>query len=178
MSEEELTKIFYELQNEVYKISIFEELAAEIRKMDDSNPKEIANKLRIILLNKRITEEGKKEFESFITDIIEKLPKGMVATYSVFFDTIISNMKSDVEKRFADIIPEMNNEDYKSFHPIIDLLLYALELDISIYDFIKAFNNDYNYNSELKEKGAVIAIDTDAIYNTLKDIKDNNKPRN
>jgi len=52
-----------------------------------------------------------------------------------------------------------------------------LELDISIYDFIKVFNI-YNYNSELKEKDSVIAIDTDIIYNTLKDIKDNNKLRN
>lgn len=49
MNEQELINEFYEIQNEVYKISIYEELIAEIKKMYGSSTKDIVAKLRLIL---------------------------------------------------------------------------------------------------------------------------------
>lgn len=66
MSEQELVEEFYDIQNEVYKITIFEELVAEIKKMSGSSTNEIITKLRLILLNKRIADEGKKALEDLL----------------------------------------------------------------------------------------------------------------
>lgn len=89
------------------------------------------------------------------------------------FDTMISNMKSDLEMKFANFIPKINNKEYTNFHPVIDLLLYALELDISLFDFVNAINNDLLLRDELEEHGAIIKIDTETIYNALKNSKNN-----
>lgn len=89
-------------------------------------------------------------------------------------------MKSEANSAIAELLLAINDAEYKSFDALMNLLNYALERDISLYDFIKALNSDYNYQSELKEKGSIIKIDTDAVYNALKESKDNKDdlPRN
>ena len=141
--------------------------------MYGSPTKDIVAKLRLILLNKLIADEGKKALEKFINDI-EKLSPKELDLSTIVFDTMISNMKSDLELRFADFVPKINDERCTSFHPILDLLLYALELDIPLFDFIQDINNYSNFMSELEENGRVIKVDVDAMYKALKGTKDNN----
>lgn len=179
MNEQELMNEFYDIQNGVYKICIYEELIDEIKKMSGSSTKDIVTKLRLILLNKRIADEGRKELEDFISNI-ERLSPQEIDLSTIVFDMMISNMKSDLERKFADFVPRINDERYTSFHPLIDLLIYALELDTPIFDFIKGINDYSNFMSELEERGAVIKIDTDAMYKALKSSKENKDdfPRN
>lgn len=168
-----LFMVFHDLLNDVIKLSCYEELIAEIKKMKGKSISDIVTKLTLIVIAKKIGDYGKEQLYNFISDI-QGLSEVELQSYITNRTQLIERQKEQIEAEIGALLEVMELSGDERLEFYVMYAKYFEELGQSKYEFMKTINLMLDID-EQRQNGQVVNIDVNTIFELLKNYNGMNK---